>query len=267
MRNVTAGLIALIFVTFCLNVSAGVWRDWYGDWYEGYTRFHDAAKAGDVEKLAFYLKKGADINQRSRSAQCTALGCAVRWRQYDAAKFLLEQGADPSIPFRFAGVYRTPLQTAAAAGSMNFVQLLVSYVDSPDEGMDMPYPRWCRCSAFTWACSQGNLEIAQYLLDRGANVNIRNRDNSGTPLVESVKALRTDSIRFLLVSGADVMVTDKTRDLTPLEWCVAILDGKFISVSSILRQQTNENPAESELQAGTNTCYEIIALLKAGGSQ
>lgn len=263
MRNVTVGLIALFFVTFSLNSSAGFWGDLYGDWHEGYTKFHDAAKAGDVERLAHYLKKGTDINQRSRSAQCTALGCAVRWRQYDAAKFLLEQGADPSIPFRFASVYRTPLQTAAAAGHMNFVQLLVSHVDSPDEGMDVQYPQWCRSSAFTWACSAGNLEAARYLLEQGANVNIRNSSQSGTPLIASIKELRIDSVRFLLENGADVTVTDGLRELTPMGWCEAILDAKFISVSGIVRLQKRGNPTESELRAGTNTCHEIIALLKA----
>ncbi|MCF7847298.1 MAG: ankyrin repeat domain-containing protein [Kiritimatiellales bacterium] len=262
MRNITVGLVALFLVTVCLNASAGFWRDWYGDWHEGYTKFHDAAKVGDVEKLAYYLKKGTDINQKSRSAQCTALGCAVRWRQYNAAKFLLEQGANPSIPFRFAGVYRTPLQVAAASGRMSFVQLLVSHVDSPDEGMDVPYPQWCRSSAFTWACSLGHLDIAQYLLGQGANVNIRNGHNSGTPLVESVKKLRIDSVRFLLENGADVAVTDKSRNLTPMGWCEAILDAKFISVSGIVRLEKRGNPTESELRAGTNACHEIMALLK-----
>ncbi len=255
-------LFVVLFFAAVLSSDAGWWSDLRKDCYEGYTRFHDAAKVGDMKKLEYYLKKGADINQRSRSAKCTALGCAVRWRQHEVAKFLLEQGADPSIPFRFAGVYRTPLQVAAASGRMNFVELLMAYVDSPDEDMDVEYPAWCRNSAFSWACSAEHLDAARYLLDRGANVNIRNRSNSGPPLVLAVQQLRLESVRFLLENGADTELEDKNHGFTPLEWAENMLDGKLRSVSSTLRQQQYGAVTKSHLQAGTNRCVQIIRLLK-----
>ena len=259
-------LCLAVFFSAVVFADAGFWGDLYGDWHEGYTKFHDAAKAGDVEKLAYYLDRGYDINKRSRSAKCTALGVAVCSRQYDAAKFLLEQGADPSIPYLFGSRYRTPLQAAAEYGRMNFIQLLMQYVDSVDEGMDDPYPS-CYGSAFTWACAEGHLDIAKYLLEKGANINVKNSSHAGTPLVASVRQLRLESVRFLLANGANTTIPDKLHGRTPLGWCEKILDPKFSSVRSILEWQQHGAISDHQLQAGTNTCREIIALLKAVENQ
>lgn len=58
--------------------------------------FVQAAADGDIEKVTFMLSEGADINQKSNYGN-TGLYLAIKNKQYDMAKFLIEQGADVTI--------------------------------------------------------------------------------------------------------------------------------------------------------------------------
>jgi ankyrin repeat protein len=235
--------------------------EWRKKQYEGYTPFHEAAKAGHVEQLAHALDRGADINQRSRSAQCTALGCAVRWKKYDAARFLLEKGANPTIPFRIASIRYTPFQMAARIGDERMVRLFLPYLTRIDEGMDGIYQTGNR-SAFTWACSLDDLSLAKLLLEKGANINARNYNQEGTPLIIAVRKLRIDAVRFLLENGADPKVTDHLRNLSALEWAEAMREGIFVRIPTPPGRTATAEEKEEALRIHA----QVVALLKEYGS-
>lgn len=236
---------------------AGWWADWRKESYEGYTPFHKAAQAGDVEKLADYLEKGEDINQRSRSAQCTALGCAVRWRKHKATKFLLKNGADPAIRFRLASIQYTPFQMAARMNDEELVRSFLPYLRHVDEGMEQ-YTNSNR-TAFSWACSQGHLAMAQLLLEQGANINVRNFNQIGTPLITAVRELHIEVVRFLLEQGADPAVTDYQRKLSAVEWGEAMQKGIFVSIPA----SRGHTPSAEERQQAQAIYNEIMELLRA----
>ncbi len=245
-------LLMLLLLTGC--------AEWRKKQYEGYTPFHEAARAGDVAELNRLLDKGAAIDQQSRSARCTALGCAVRWKKHEAAQFLLEKGADPAISFRIASIRYTPFQMAARMGDERMVRLFLPYVKRIDEGMDGIYQTGNR-SAFTWACSLDDPKLAELLLRKGADINARNYNQEGTPLIIAVRELRIDMVRFLLENGADPAVTDHLRDLSARDWADAMLEGQFISLSRSWGKRIGHRPSPEELEQARAVHGEIVSLL------
>ena len=257
IRREIVALLCVLIGCSAMNSHAGWWADWRKKQYEGYTKFHEAAKAGDVESLKRYLEQGADIDQQSRSAQCTALGCAVRWKKHKTAKFLLENGADPRIPFRIASIKHTPFQMAARIGDEQMVRVFLPYLDDVDEGMEK-FPTRNR-TAFSWACSEGNMELAKLLLSHGADINVRNFNGVGTPLIIAVRNLHIDMVQFLLEHGADPSITDYLRDLSALEWGEAMAEGKFVRIPT----PRGRTPTQEELRLAREKYDEVMAMLKA----
>ena len=50
----------------------------------------------------------------------------------------------------------------------------------------------------------GKIELVRNLLDSGVDVDVRNHDQSGTPLVFAVIGSQVEMVRFLINRGADV---------------------------------------------------------------
>ena len=113
---------------------------------DGYTVLMAAANQGNLEMLEILLDKGADPNLASPITGETPLHAATSKgfsaSYVDCVKRLLEHGANPNVKANF-GVptntyYRdikvvgeTPLHLAAAYGSKEMIELLLSYKADP----------------------------------------------------------------------------------------------------------------------------------------
>lgn len=114
------------------------------------TPLHWAASSNDVEALDALLDAGADIEADGAViGGGTALADARAFLQWDAAFRLVERGAE------------TTLSDAATLGLMERVDGHMAREPSADEIN----------AAFWGACHGGQLQAAEYLLDRGAEVN------------------------------------------------------------------------------------------------
>jgi uncharacterized protein len=82
------------------------------DWRR-FTLLHHFAAKGDAVKMRLLLDHGAAIDAVDEEYRSTALGCAVRWKQREAAALLLERGADPN---RADALWATPLSWARKKG-------------------------------------------------------------------------------------------------------------------------------------------------------
>jgi ankyrin repeat protein len=115
------------------------------------TPLHWAASSDDVAALDALLDRGADIEAPGAViGGGTPLADAVAFGQWNAASRLVERGA------------RTTLWQAAALGLMSRVEEYFT--------LDVPPPAEVT-NAFWCACHGSQLEAAEYLLARGADLN------------------------------------------------------------------------------------------------
>ena len=156
----------------------------------GLTALTFAAREGDLASARLLLDAGADINQTTEYGW-TPLLTAVNNRNYQLAKLLLDRGANPSLANKGGW---TPLYLA---------------VDNRNiEGGDYPVPK----------PDLDHLELIEALLVKGADPNLRVKDNTltrtiftmqwffedgATPFIRAAQSSDTDLMALLLKHGAD----------------------------------------------------------------
>lgn len=142
------------------------------------TPLHWAASSDDVEVLDALLDHGADIEADGAVfTGGTAMSDAVVFAQWNAARRLLERGA------------RTTLWQAAALGLHD--RVASEPAPSPDE----------ITNAFWHACRGGQRRTAEYLLNRGADLNWIGHDRK-TPLAAAMESGAEHVVEWLRELGA-----------------------------------------------------------------
>ena len=127
---------------------------------------HLAARKGDAEALRQLIAAGVPVDQPSTKNTSqpgvTALYVASQFARVDAAKVLLEAGADPAIRPLGDLADGTPMHMAARRGSIEIVNMYL------DQGVDPNlYDLWLGTPLHV-ATQRGNDEMVNLLLERGA---------------------------------------------------------------------------------------------------
>jgi len=91
----------------------------------------------------------------------------------------------------------TSLITAVENGDTEVVQLLL------DKGADIETENYDGSTALIWAAANGHTEVVKLLLDKGANIQARNV-HGHTALVMAAAYDRTEVVQLLLDNGADI---------------------------------------------------------------
>ncbi|RMJ09226.1 hypothetical protein BHE90_015467 [Fusarium euwallaceae] len=128
----------------------------------GFSPFLWAVVAGQEDAAEKLLWMGADANSSSADGR-SALAWAASLGRVSTAQMLLDRGA--SMHDDQNTQQTTPLEEAAASGSLPIVGLLIC------RGADPNYRDRDVWSAIHWAAEEGHEEIVSYLLDHGANPN------------------------------------------------------------------------------------------------
>src|ERR1035437_3461976 len=177
------------------------------------TPLHLAAYRGLKAIAALLLVQGADINAKS-STGLTPLCYAVNNGRNDVAELLVAKGADVFSQDNDGATIVHAIAGSRSAAGLVYSQLLFSLGASVD-GRDRN-----ERTALHVATSYGNLEIAAFLISKGADVNALDSDGD-TPLFNAgTKRGVADVFRLLLVNGAQVNVQNKDG-LTPLHKAAA----------------------------------------------
>jgi len=146
------------------------------------TPLHWAASTDDVGVIDVLLDHGANIEAKGAVIDSsTPLSDAVAFGQWQAARRLIERGA------------RTTLWQAAALGLMDRVRENFNAVPPPALP-DVTNAFWC-------ACHGGQRGAAEYLLDRGADLNWIGRDGL-TPLDAANRSGAAELVLWLRGRGA-----------------------------------------------------------------
>ena len=146
------------------------------------TPLHWAASSDDMDVLDALLDAGADIEAPGAViAGGTPVSDAVAFAQWRAARRLIERGA------------RTRLPEAAALGLIDRVEAAWASSEgpSPDEVT----------AAFWYACHGGSQAAAEYLLERGAEINWVSSWDELTPLDAARRSEHDDLVAWLRQRG------------------------------------------------------------------
>ena len=165
----------------------------------GLTPLTFAAREGDLESATYLLDAGADINQ-STEYGWTPLLTATNNRHYQLGALLVSRGANPNLANKGGW---TPLYLATDNRNI--------------EGGDYPVRK----------PDMDHLEYLRLLLDRGADPNLRAKDNTltrtiftmqwfyeagCTPFVRAAQSSDTELMQLLLDYGADPFLTTDNGD-------------------------------------------------------
>jgi len=192
---------------------------------------HEAALAGDIEKVKSLISKGADVNEKDPGGK-TALHCASEKGHEEVAKLLISKGAYVNA----IGWWKTPLHFAARSGDKQTVELLLSKgadINAKERYGGMPLFEAMKSSA------AGSKEVVKFLVSKGAKVpefhlaaylgdteklkkclqdgmDINSQGNfCCTALHAAANSGKKDIVEFLISKGANVDTKDDLR-VTPL---------------------------------------------------
>jgi len=164
-----------------------------------------AALKGDKEAVQALLSQGEDINAvnavlndpRYRKSRCTALHVAVEGCHTGLVEYLLTMEADPNINLNFWG---TPLVIAARNHNTEIAEILLRFRADVDQ--ESVYQG---INALQRACYDGDLAMANLLLDYGANANSQS-GHFGPALVAATMNDNVELVEQLIHFGADMNI-------------------------------------------------------------
>jgi ankyrin repeat protein len=155
-------------------------------------RLFDADKPHFATWLWIYNEDSGHsmYTMRPEEPEAVPLYYAARLRFRDLAERLIVE--HPEHVNARGGVWETPMHAAVITDDVNILSLLIEHgADMEDQSR----------TSLNHAASYGRVQIGQYLLDRGANINTRN-DLRNTPLINAVSYGHIEFARMLLERGA-----------------------------------------------------------------
>ncbi len=219
--------------------------------YKGLTALMEAVKGGRVGRLKVIeelIKSGAKVNEGGGKYGETALMMAVDSGRLKAAKLLLANDADPNIGWSWAEEY-TPLMVAVKRNNLKMAQLLLDndadINASTEDGVTaLTHAIWL-IEQSGW--EQNNGAMVKLLLDNDAAINAL--DSRGeTELMDVARYGHLKIAELLLERGADVAIKNK-KGKTALE--IAEEEGNTEVVKAIkdfiIRKQKALMEVEEEL--------------------
>uniref|UniRef100_A0A671QIB8 Ankyrin repeat and KH domain-containing protein 1-like n=1 Tax=Sinocyclocheilus anshuiensis TaxID=1608454 RepID=A0A671QIB8_9TELE len=237
----------------------------------GHTPLMEAASAGHVEVSRVLLEYGAGINTHSNEFKESALTlacykgtssdvCAGLLRHYSRACFV---GAQVNMP---ADSFESPLTLAACGGHVELAALLIERGANLEEVNDEGYTPLMEAAregheemvalllaqganinaqteetqetALTLACCGGFLEVADFLIKAGADIEL----GCSTPLMEAAQEGHLELVKYLLAAGANVHATTATGDTALTYAC----ENGHTDVADVLLQTGADLEHESE---------------------
>ena len=187
----------------------------------GWTPLFRAAKKGHAEVVKLLLDAGAEVDKPT--AGIAPLWWAAESGHTDAAKVLLDHGANINAPGKEGA---TALYTAVNFGRKGVIELLLEKgadVNAREEKYNWcPLHTAVQTSYGPVGVDQekNRREIVELLLKFGADLAAKESSNGWTPLHIACFLGRRNLAEILLDGGAEINIIDD-KGMTPLLWAVS----------------------------------------------
>jgi uncharacterized protein len=154
----------------------------------------EASATGQTQRVADLIKTDPSLVNAFAIDGFYPLGLAVFFRHPETVKILLDAGADVNAQSRNTMKVR-PIHAASAAGQIEVAQALV------ERGADLNARQQDGFTALHEAAGSGKLEFARLFLDHGADLNVKT-DDGKTALTRAMEARQEAMVKLLRERGA-----------------------------------------------------------------
>nr|XP_034965777.1 kinase D-interacting substrate of 220 kDa isoform X2 [Zootoca vivipara] len=199
----------------------------------------------NVPALKALLEKVKDVDERNENGQ-TPLMLAAEQGNLEIVQELIKKGANCNLE---DADNWTALISAAKEGHAAIVSELLNC------NVNMEHRDMGGWNALMWACYKGCTEVAELLLERGANPNITGLQYNVYPIIWAAGRGHSRIVQLLLHHGAKVNCSDK-YGTTPLIW--AARKGHLECVKYLLHMGADVD------QEGANSMTALIVAVKGG---
>jgi hypothetical protein len=181
-----------------------------------------AAAHNRVELVQMLVDAGADRVARDKTYGITPLQAAVYHGSAEAGDILAQGEISPDALYVAAGAGRVDLLPSYFDGRNLSKRAFAERPNLGDVGWTPRVPPTDDAAevlgeAFTFACYNGRIEAAQWLLDHGADVDARPYLDM-TGLHFAVLGGHREMVKWLLDQGADTTLRDAEHGTTPASW-------------------------------------------------
>lgn len=218
-----------------------------------------AAEKGNLEITKYLIENGADVNGTGYEDQ-TPLHCAATYGKLDIIKFLVEKGAD--IEFQ-DGYGQTPASTAAANGNTEIVKFLLDKLPKKSRNKDD-----IMLDAFYYAALYEHTDTLKYLEEKEINLNKEHSEKEIPMLHEAIERKDINVIKCLIDKGANINIKNRSQN-TPLH--IAIEKGNKEIVKLLLEKGADINAQGEYMLSPLHLAIhkespELVRLLVAQGA-
>lgn len=231
----------------------------------------------DLASLKQYVNRGGNINSKDENGASLLMKVINNSTNPELAQWLVDQGANPhlkgTIPIytkgERTGYYGNLTCIAAAQGKLGMLRFLIedchiSVNDREYDAEDQAETGW---TALQWAANNGQLEIAKYLISKGAEPNVSDIPGESTPLILAATSGNLEVVKMLVAAGARTEIANQSGYTALLR---AARNGHPEVVKYLIEQGASLNHQENDgwtalMLAGVNKHYYCFDhLLQAG---
>ncbi|XP_050520210.1 ankyrin repeat, SAM and basic leucine zipper domain-containing protein 1-like [Daktulosphaira vitifoliae] len=165
-----------------------------------------ACQSNNVQEIIRTLSSSSIEINNFLHGSWTALMYASFNGSIDAMKYLLDNGADPTISYDCHNVIMCVCNcnnVCIEDKLLKCLQLLLPY------NMDINAKDRSGMTALMYACSNGWSKLVEMLVHNGAQIEAKNNQNGETALFFAVRCNSVNTVKFLLSHGADKDAEDK----------------------------------------------------------